>query len=136
LDTSGKSIVNALESSPSNGAHHITLPLTMASAPKSYNAILLEAAEAAEDDDCDDLPKDTTFRDLKIYLSARCVDMSREVDWMGKFNSFRETIREKDKRSVGKRTSSEESGSSKESGYFSDPSRVKVRGYLLMSPLV
>jgi hypothetical protein len=123
-----RELVYALEFGPSNDAHHITLPLAMASASKKYNVILMEAAEAAEDDDCEDLPKDTNLRELKIYLSARGVNIGQNVDWMGKFNSCRKIIRVENKRPVGERTSSEESGRSKESGYFSDPFRVKVRG--------
>jgi hypothetical protein len=120
-----RELVYALEFGPNNDAHHITLPLAMASASKKYNVILMEAAE---DDDCEDLPKDTNLRELKIYLSARGVNTGQNVDWMGKFNSCRKMIRVENKRPVGERTSSEESGRSKESGYFSDPFRVKVRG--------
>jgi hypothetical protein len=108
---------NLPESIPWSGEERWT-----ASVSKKYNVVLREAAEAAEDDDCEDLPKDTNLRELKIYLSAKGVNISQDVDWMGKFNSFRKIIRGEEKRSMGRRTSSEESG------YFSDPSRVKVRG--------
>jgi hypothetical protein len=41
------------------------------------------------------------LRELKIYLSAKGVNISQDVDWMGKFNSFRKIIRGRGKEIYG-----------------------------------